>query len=1253
MAKIALRAYNREIETLVERGQIEEAIAHSKYILRFFPKHVETYRLLGKAYIESQRYSEAADILQRILSVLPDDFVSQIGMSIIREDEGNLDAAIFHMERAHEIQPSNVAVQDELRRLYGRRDGVEPPRLRLTRGALVRLYAKGDLHRQAIAEIRAALAEDPNRYDLEVILSRMYFLLGQKVEATDVASRLVSKLPYCLEANRVLADVLPSTSRADDAKIYQQRVYALDPYLAYLTPNAPTLNLVPDNAVTLDRLDWQPSIAGEAQPAWAQDVGITLGDEKEAEAGPDWLATPAGTEAEGEAEQMPEQTSLAGPASSQTKGETTEQIPDWMQAAGWVESGAGAETLAGAETEGEGEAAPAELPDWVKQMAPQPDDSSLNYREDAKLDWLDDILPPAEAQKTEIESEAPAAEMEMPQAASEAEPETSVPDWLAEMTAGAAAAEAAPEKLVEPEMPMSKAPEAVQASSEELPAEFAAPLEAAGETAAGAIEYTPEAEVPPAAEILEPESPVSAVEPTATVQDETPVPGFHAEELVADVVPETPPSEITAEMPEVPPVQGISEIPAAGQEQPAAEIETPLAGVEAPAVELPAEPIAESVEAPAVELPAEPLAESVEAPAVELPAKPLTEGVEAPAVELPAEPLAESVEAPVSEIPGEQKAAELEEPAAELAGEPAAEIQTPTAALEEPTAPAQVEPAVQAATAQPEMEDLDAAMAWLESLAAKQGADQETLSTPLDQRTETPPEWVSKELEESKAEVPPQAAPIEELPTAPAAVMSTEEVPAEQPTPAEGVAPEIQAEPTLPETLEPQAQEASETGLEGQAPPAAGTTADQILARFAEMDSETTQSIPQEAFNDTSLYPFKDFSSLKPVEPSQGSDLTPPQGLETVIDDQYTRAEKKTSPLGQPEQPTSQEEMDADAAFAWLESLAAQQGADEGTLTTPPEDRQAAAPSWVLEQTNEPTELTDASDLLQGSMTIEGPAAPTPEDQAPAVPEISQEWATPSEPTAAATPEEPGEMVLPTEPVEWIAETTEGEVAPETPVTEQPAQPAGEPASTAEEPLPAWLQEFDQNPAPAQAEVKPAAEEELPEWLKGFEAPAEASLTQASDESISISTWLKDQEVPEAEAPVSTHAEIEDTQPVKVSTPVQPAAGLETEPAQAQTPVPEVAEKTAGAPAAAAENPLLAQAQTDMLNGNINQALSGYSQLIEQGQYLDEIVHDLRDSLYRYPVEIAIWQTLGDAYIRSNHIQEALDAYTKAEELLK
>ena len=52
MAKVSLRIYNREIERLVEQGHMDEAIAHCRHILKTFPKHIETYRLLGKAYLE-------------------------------------------------------------------------------------------------------------------------------------------------------------------------------------------------------------------------------------------------------------------------------------------------------------------------------------------------------------------------------------------------------------------------------------------------------------------------------------------------------------------------------------------------------------------------------------------------------------------------------------------------------------------------------------------------------------------------------------------------------------------------------------------------------------------------------------------------------------------------------------------------------------------------------------------------------------------------------------------------------------------------------------------------------------------------------------------------------------------------------------------------------------------------------------------------------------------------------------------------
>jgi tetratricopeptide (TPR) repeat protein len=85
MAEATLRAYLKEIDDLIEREQLDEAIAHCRHILQVYPKHLDTYRLLGKAYLEAKRFGDAADIFQRVLSAVPDDFVAHVGMSIVRE----------------------------------------------------------------------------------------------------------------------------------------------------------------------------------------------------------------------------------------------------------------------------------------------------------------------------------------------------------------------------------------------------------------------------------------------------------------------------------------------------------------------------------------------------------------------------------------------------------------------------------------------------------------------------------------------------------------------------------------------------------------------------------------------------------------------------------------------------------------------------------------------------------------------------------------------------------------------------------------------------------------------------------------------------------------------------------------------------------------------------------------------------------------------------------------------------------------
>jgi tetratricopeptide (TPR) repeat protein len=357
VARINLRDYVKGIEELIDGDQAEDALAHSRHILTVYPKHVDTYRMMGKAYLETHRHGEASDIFQRVLSSCPDDFVAHIGMSIIREDESNLDAAIWHMERAFESQPSNRAVQDELRRLYGKREGYEPPKVRLTRGALARMYAHGDLYTQAIGELRSALSEDAQRPDLQVLMAEMYYKTNRHAETIEICSKLIEKLPYCLYANRVMLDILRGSQRDVEAQPYLERVEELDPYAAQVDLFTP-LDQVPDDSVMIEQL----VLEGPANPqpvprAWTSTLQMPeepAGFQKEEL--PDWLSTDhlPETVAEAPAEVAPEPESsvlgslysldpmpgdskenappaLIPPVKGGTAALMADQVPDWLR----------------------------------------------------------------------------------------------------------------------------------------------------------------------------------------------------------------------------------------------------------------------------------------------------------------------------------------------------------------------------------------------------------------------------------------------------------------------------------------------------------------------------------------------------------------------------------------------------------------------------------------------------------------------------------------------------------------------------------------------------------------------------------------------------------------------------------------------------------------------------------------------------------------------------------------------------------
>jgi competence ComEA-like helix-hairpin-helix protein len=1031
MAKVSLRIYIREIESLIEQGQVDEAIAHCLHILKTFPKYLGAYRLLGKGYLEARRYSDATDIFQRVLMAVPDDFVSHVGMSIIRDDDGSLDDSIWHMERAFEAQPSNSAVQGELQRLYGRRDGVEPPKIRMTRGALAHMYVAGELYPQAISEIRSVLAEDPERTDMQILLGLAYFHSGQKVEASEIATQLLKKFPFCLDACRILTEVLPGTGRAEDTKAYRNRVNSLDPYAAFAKGSIFYTDQVPDSAVSVDRLEYATGQDVGMQPGWASSMGIQLSDESD-QSQPDWLKlsegeSESGTSAEpnafAELEDSPE-------AESAPEEGDNGSIPGWMREAGWGDStGEGSEgplDLSDEETPAE-ELAQGELPDWIKSMAP---------------------------------SEAEISAEETPAEANPAGDETSTvfdetPNWLDDLTNTPAGA---------PEVDEGEAPAWPQPANEESP-------EAEPETAT-------------AAETLDRLN--MEKEPQPESQEEP--------EPAAEIIPE----------PEI-------------QNESAAEI-------------------------------------------------------------------VEEVPPELQESTGDEKGDPdwLRELASDETAEPQFESEAEPIATES-----------QIGDLGTSLDDQDAAMNWLESLASKHGAKAEELVTNPDERTDEAPEWVEQAKAISGETDNPEAIPAAE-------------VPQQAPSPEEFVG----------------------AGFE---PPAS-------------QESEEPEK-PQEPDEPQAVGPVQDARTLRFDEQ--------PTATDDWLKDWQGDLEQENEV---PEGPTAS----ANATAIWLKNLEAdeQNGTiqDDGIAPANKPDEEPAqetTPGWLVqtEMTESLSQNEDLPDFLKD--LVESPEAGL-SDQVPET-EASADILVEPVDLNRATLEElarlPGIGEMLAESI-YAYRMTYGPFRN----VDDLQDVAGIGPETIDE-----LQQlvFVGDLSASSAESEP--EKEVPDWLSDLEKDQKRQ-AEALDSDEDLPDWLQEEVDGEPPAQPIAHTE---WQPANLAdeqagVPETNEAGKDFSFAPEITPepvVPVTEEKLPAAPVQAknsvSKDADLASAQVELEHGDIPSALKVYSKLIKKGRLLDEVIEDLRQALYQYPVEATIWQALGDAYMRANRLQDALDSYTKAEEFMR
>ena len=196
-------------ENALQSGAIQQAVELCSIGLRHFPKHITFHYLLGEAQRARNQIDDAELNFRRVLSADPEYTPARRSVAMINEARRDLLGAFRQIEHAFELNPGDQDLRADLLRVSnalsmsglatGQQNGAKG-RLKLTRGALARVYARSGLYDQAVAEFNAAIARNPRRLDLLVGLAVTLWHADRHEEAVDVSRRILADSPDCLQA---------------------------------------------------------------------------------------------------------------------------------------------------------------------------------------------------------------------------------------------------------------------------------------------------------------------------------------------------------------------------------------------------------------------------------------------------------------------------------------------------------------------------------------------------------------------------------------------------------------------------------------------------------------------------------------------------------------------------------------------------------------------------------------------------------------------------------------------------------------------------------------------------------------------------------------------------------------------------------------------------------------------------------------------------------------------------------------------
>ena len=439
--------------------------------------------------------------------------------------------------------------------------------------------------------------------------------------------------------------------------------------------------------------------------------------------------------------------------------------------------------------------------------------------------------------------------------------------------------------------------------------------------------------------------------------------------------------------------------------------------------------------------------------------------------------------------------------------------------------------------------------------------------------------------------------------------------------------------------------------------------ADSIPLKETEVEQEeTTKKIPtwmQESdIEETQKTAESDFQEEIDKEELESviSEIDLSEGVDSTTEESAA-AEIETSP------PVDME--DTEAALAWLENLAAKQGAAEEELETKSEQRVEEPPEWIKKFVEEEN-IEEVIETTETKESVHERSEPRAKMDTPQV----EEGITEAENKINIDEELSRQEEAKTEESsEWIPEikSIEGDIAEETieeEISHATTEPQKEETSWENkfEP-PTWVIKGEEPmeettewlPPSILEEVKTAAEREEKldlntasliqlERLPGIGFRTAQSIVSYREAKGKFKSIDELRNVPEID---TTSFEILNTL-TTIELPEQQEEEFEEEPKYDTRILPVIDTKK---PQDKYQK-LVADGQTFLSEGKIEAALEKFKSAIKHKKNIPNIIRLLENAAEANPKNINILQVLGDAYMREDRLQDALDTYTKAQNLL-